>query len=105
MPDSATLLPRRRSELIVRPLGAEHAYVVKDPRSGDYFHLGDEEHFLLTQLDGGQDAAAIRASFRQRFGQLLGEKDLEDFLEMARSSGLLQTDAAPQTKTQEGKEQ
>jgi RNA polymerase sigma factor (TIGR02999 family) len=71
MPDLATLLPCRRPELVVCPLGDRGPYVVKDPRGGAYYHLGEEEHFLLTQFDGRRDAEAIRAAFAERFGQPL----------------------------------
>jgi hypothetical protein len=63
MPDLATPLPCRRPELVVRPLGEHGPYVVKDPHSGAYYHLGEEEHFLLTQLDGERDAETIHAAF------------------------------------------
>jgi RNA polymerase sigma-70 factor (ECF subfamily) len=52
MPHLAPPLLGRRPELVIRPLGEGGPYVVKDPRSGAYYHLGEEEHFLLTQLDG-----------------------------------------------------
>jgi putative peptide zinc metalloprotease protein len=82
--------PARRPELVVRPLGARGPYVVKDPTTGAYYHLGEEEHFLLLQLDGRQDAPAICAAFAERFGQPLSDEELQEFLEMAKSRGLLQ---------------
>jgi multidrug efflux pump subunit AcrA (membrane-fusion protein) len=90
MPDLAELLPCRRPELVVRPLGEDGPYVVKDPRTGAYYHLGDEEHFLLTQLNGQRDAETIRAAFAERFGQALSDEELEEFLDMAEERGLLQ---------------
>jgi multidrug efflux pump subunit AcrA (membrane-fusion protein) len=90
MPDLAMSSPCRRPELIVRPLGEQGPYVVKDPGTGAYYHLGDEEHFLLMQLDGRRDAGAIRAAFAGQFGQPLAEEELQEFLEMARERGLLQ---------------
>jgi multidrug resistance efflux pump len=92
MPDLAPPLPCRRAELVVRPLGERGPYVVKDRSSGAFYHLGDEEHFLLTQLDGQRDAEAIRAAFAERFGQPLAEEELQEFLEMAAQRGLLQGD-------------
>ena len=38
-----TQLPTRRAELLIRPLGDEGRYVVKDPSRRDYFELGEEE--------------------------------------------------------------
>jgi multidrug resistance efflux pump len=90
MPDLATLLPARRPELVVRPLGERGQYVIKDPDTGAYYHLGDEEHFLLTQLDGRRGAEAVRAAFAERFGQPLTDEELQEFLELARARGLLQ---------------
>jgi multidrug efflux pump subunit AcrA (membrane-fusion protein) len=86
--DRATL-PAARPDLIIRPLGERGAYVVKDPRSGSYYHLGEEEHFLLGQLSGGRDFAAVSAAFSERFGQDLTAEDLDDFIEMARTQELL----------------
>jgi multidrug resistance efflux pump len=90
MADSATILPSRRSELIVRSIGDGGPYVIKDPHSGAYFQLGDQEHFLLMQLDGRCDAVAIGRAFAKRFGQTLDDEDLESFLEEARNQGFLQ---------------
>jgi multidrug efflux pump subunit AcrA (membrane-fusion protein) len=85
----ATQLPARRAELVIRPLGERGRYVVKDPASGKYFELGEEEHFLLLQLDGQCEAIDVCAAFDQKFGQPLGEEELADFVDMARGQGLL----------------
>jgi hypothetical protein len=47
MPELAVPLPPRRPELVLSPLGESGRHVLKDPRSGAYFQLGEEEHFLL----------------------------------------------------------
>ena len=83
-------MPYRRSELVIRPLGDQGPYVVKDPGTGAYYHLGEEEHFLLTHCDGRRDGEAIRAAFAERFGQPLSDEELHDFLEMAEARGLLE---------------
>jgi multidrug efflux pump subunit AcrA (membrane-fusion protein) len=90
MPDVVVPLPCRRSELVIRPLGDQGPYVVKDPGTGSYYHLGAEEHFLLTQLDGQRDPDAIRVAFAERFGQPLSEEELQEFLQAAQGQGLLQ---------------
>src|SRR5262245_14811625 len=90
MPDLAIPLPTRRPDLVSRPLGESGPYVVKDPRTGDYYHLGEQEHFLLTQLDGRQSGAAVCAAFGERFGEPLSEGGLQDFLEMVKAQGLVQ---------------
>ena len=66
MSDLATLLPPRRLDLIVRPLGDGGRWVIKDPASGHYYELGAAEHFLLERLDGRQDAADVRAAYAER---------------------------------------
>jgi multidrug efflux pump subunit AcrA (membrane-fusion protein) len=65
--------------------------VVKNPRTGSYYQLGEEEHFLLTQLDGWRDADEIRANFALHFEQPLADGELEEFLEMAEARALLRS--------------
>jgi multidrug efflux pump subunit AcrA (membrane-fusion protein) len=85
----ATQLPTRRADLVIGPIGHGGRYVVKDPDHRNYFEIGQEEHFLLTQLDGEQDAEAVCAAFEAQFGEPLSEEDLDGFIEMAREQGLL----------------
>ncbi len=80
----AAQLPARRTDLVIRPIGKAGRYVVKLPSTHDYFHLGEEEHFLLTQLDGNRDAEAVCAAFEARFGESLSEEDLDGFVETRR---------------------
>jgi hypothetical protein len=75
---------------VIRQLGDHGPYVVKDPRGGAYYHLGEEEHFLLKQLNGNRDAEAIRTAFTEYCGQPLGEDELHEFLDLAEARGLLQ---------------
>src|SRR5262249_34081715 len=82
--------PERRAELGTRPLGEGGTYVVKDPRTGAYYHLGEQEHFLLMQCDGQRDAAAIRGAFADHFAEPLADEELQEFLDMARAQGFLQ---------------
>jgi putative peptide zinc metalloprotease protein len=88
--DLATPLPARRPELVIRPLGDRGRYVVKDPHSGAFYTFGEQEHFLLTQLDGTRDAEAICQAFAERFGEHLSAEDLGGFLKLARRQDLLQ---------------
>src|SRR3954466_4176285 len=89
--------PRRRSDLLLRPLGEAGECVVKDLRRGEYYNLGAQEAFLLERLDGEQTAQAICQSFENKFGQPLSEADLQEFLELARSLGFLQVIGVPGT--------
>src|SRR4051794_30177844 len=105
MPDPSRIPPPRRAELIIAPPGADGGQVVKDPQSGEFFHLGPEEAFLLGQLDGRLTAAEVRAAYEQRFSAPLDDDDLDGFIEMARGSGFLarpdaaEADAAPAKKS------
>jgi multidrug efflux pump subunit AcrA (membrane-fusion protein) len=92
-------LPQRRRELTIRPLGEQGQHVVKDPATGEFFHLGAQEHFLLMQLDGRASADCICAAFAERFGEPLAADELEEFIELARSQSLLQAEL-PQSDVQ-----
>src|SRR5262245_43587418 len=98
MADLATLPPCRRSELVIRPLGDQGPYVVKDPGRGAYYHLGEEEHFLLTQLDGQRQSDTIRAAFTERFGQTLSEEGLQELITLARQRRLLEGEEQQEDK-------
>jgi putative peptide zinc metalloprotease protein len=91
MPEVAPPLipPARRPDLLLRPLGEQGRYVVKDPRTGAYFTLGEQESFLLCQLDGVRDAGGICRAFQERFGEPLSADDLGQFVKLARSRGFL----------------
>jgi multidrug efflux pump subunit AcrA (membrane-fusion protein) len=94
MPDAVTILPCRRPELVVSPLGDRGEYVVKDPRTGAYFHLGEQEAFLMERLDGTRSREGAQAAFAERFGQALSDEELDEFLQMTREQGLLQQEDA-----------
>jgi multidrug efflux pump subunit AcrA (membrane-fusion protein) len=88
-------LPSRRAELVIRPLGARGQYVVKDPSGSRYFELGEEEHFLLLQLDGQCRTSDVCAAFERRFGQPLSEQEFASFLDLAASQSLLERETTP----------
>jgi len=102
MPDLITMPPARRAELVIRPLGDHGQHVVKDPRTGAFYNLGEQESFLLLKLDGTQPAEAICAAFQERFGQPLPEEDLQGFLEMAWGLKLLRPADAPGEASADG---
>src|SRR4051794_36922834 len=81
----------RRGVLILPP--PEGPFVVKDPTTGGYFQVGEQEAFLLAQLDGQQTVETVCAAFRARFSEPFAPEDLEGFLHLARSQRLLQEDA------------
>ena len=67
MPATPTIPPRRRPELIIQQSGPGGDYVVKDPTKRTYFQIGQQEAFLLEQLDGAKDADAICQQFQSNF--------------------------------------
>lgn len=89
MPAPAATLPARWPELILRPIGDHGQYVVKNPRTGSYYQLGEHESFLLERLDGTSTGDSLRAAFEERFGQPLTEDDLQEFLDLVRTRGFL----------------
>jgi multidrug resistance efflux pump len=97
MPPLAVIPWKRRPDLTVRPVEDGGHYVVKDPRTGQFFTLGEQEHFLLEQLTGRASPAEVRGAFEGRFHQPLSEEELEEFLELAYAQGFLQRagDEAP----------
>ena len=87
---TCSALPARRADLVVRSLGENERFVVKDPRNGAYYQLGEQEHFLLMQLDGTRTVDAVCVNFAERFRQVLSPEELDQFGEMARRRGFLQ---------------
>jgi putative peptide zinc metalloprotease protein len=90
MMTEAVALPRSRRDFIYSPLGADGKYVVKDPRRQTYFRLGPRERFLLESLDGEHDRQALREAFQKQFNDELSDEDIDGFLVLAASRGLLQ---------------
>src|SRR5262249_15453080 len=84
------ILPARRRDLVIRPLGEAGRYVVKDLPSGADLQLRQQERLLLEQLDGQQDAEGVCSTFATRFGEPLSTEDLDQFIALAQSQGLLQ---------------
>lgn len=93
-------LPTARRDFVFSPLGSDGRYVVKDPRRQAFFRLGPRERCLLELLDGQHDRAAIRETFSVQFDDGLADEDIDDFLELAQSRGLLEQEpAAPPSPT------
>jgi len=89
MMDVDSAVPARREELLLTPLGEDGRHVVKDPVSGEYFHLGASEIFLLKNLNGRQTPQAVCAAFEEQFDEPLDSDELAEFIELARSRGFL----------------
>jgi hypothetical protein len=98
-------LPARRHDLVVRSLDDDGRHVVKDPCNGEYFELGSQEAFLLQQLDGRAPAELICAAFEKHFDEPLTKEDLDTFVELARSRGLLVSTSPPPLEASAGPRQ
>src|SRR5438874_1224319 len=79
----------RRQDLILRPIGAEGQFVVKDPKTGAFFHMGDREQFLLNRLDGQQTLQTVRRAYERQFDEPLTADDLDEFLATAAAQNLV----------------
>lgn len=88
-------VPARRNDLSFTPFGEDGQYVVRDAKTGAYFKIGEQEYFLLDQLDGRHTVAEIQAAFRASFGEDLPREDLQAFLRLANQKGFLEREAPP----------
>ncbi|HJT36276.1 MAG TPA: hypothetical protein VJ783_29915, partial [Pirellulales bacterium] len=88
-------LPLARRDFVFSPLGSDGRFVVKDPRRQAFFRLGPRERCLLELLDGQHDRAGIREAFAAQFDDELADEDLDDFLVLAQSRGLLEQQPSP----------
>lgn len=87
------VLPGKLPDLLIRPLGDDGRYVVKNPRTGEYFQIGPKEAFILEQLDGSTTADEASRVYQERFGEPLSKDDLAQFLSLAATQGLVEMPA------------
>jgi len=68
----------------------EPTWVVRDPLTRDCFHLGEEEYFLLTRINGQMSNAALCAAFSRRFSdRTFSEQELQGLIVDWLQKGLL----------------
>jgi putative peptide zinc metalloprotease protein len=90
---------QRRPELESREVAYRRQcyWSVKDPLSLRYFQLRDEEHFILSMLDGRTSLETIQQRFQERFAPRRIElPQLNWFLGMLHREGLVVSDAPDQ---------
>lgn len=68
---------------------APRNYVVRAP-NGDLCQLGEEEHFLLTMLDGKRSFGEIEQEFRGRFAGNLSRQHFQGFIDELQSAGIIE---------------
>ncbi len=69
-------------------------FVVKEPRSGRFFRIGEVEHFIARQLDGATPLDTVGQRAEERFGASLAPEALQKFIAELRSRGLLKGEPA-----------
>jgi hypothetical protein len=100
MCDLATSFPHGRPDLVSWPADDDGRYLVRNRASGESFQLGAQEHFLLERLDGRHTSDEIASAFAERFGQVLSQEELEEFVQLAADHGLLGSlEAAPRARS------
>lgn len=90
---------RMRADLVMvrRRYRGRVSWIVKNPLSLEYYRLHDEDHFLLTQLDGTRTLAEICREFNRRFApRTLDESELHRYLVMLHRNGLVVSDMTGQ---------
>ncbi len=91
---------RRRADVVAVPqtFSGKRIWAVKDPVALRYFHLRDEEYFVLQALDGRTSLAEIQERFENRFApHRLSRAHLQSFLAMLHQEGLILAEAPGQT--------
>lgn len=93
------LLMQRRPELVSREITYRRRsyWSVKDPLSLRYYQLRDEEHYILSLLDGRTSLQTIQQRFQQKFApRRIDVPQLNWFLGMLHREGLVVSAAADQ---------
>ena len=66
-------------------------YVVKDPKSGEFFRFREAERFIASRLDGMTSVEEVRRSAEEKFGLPLPPENLRQFINDLEKAGLLKT--------------
>lgn len=91
-PSERPLPIRLRPDLVASRQMARGAtrWAVKDPVALQYYHFGEREWFLLTQLDGRVSLEELRSRFSQKFAPFQTSlEELSVFLRRTHSDGLV----------------
>lgn len=101
MPVAAELPACRRPELLIGRADHEGQCVITDPYAAVSFQMGEQEAFLLSQLDGLNTPADMSVAFAARFGEELAEAELQQFLDLVQEQGLIKPVDEDQVATAE----
>jgi biotin carboxyl carrier protein len=86
------ILPRFRSDLEVLPDGkreGEVGYILRDPRTGWVFKLGEHDYYICQHLDGHTTLATLQAGYEARFDHPLPREEFDAFLEQLQQCGFV----------------
>ena len=70
-------------------------YIIKDPVTGRFFQLKEEEQFIVQQLDGATPHDVILKQVEESFGVFCSLETLEHFLKQLSQLGLLEGEGQP----------
>jgi multidrug resistance efflux pump len=92
-----SLYPKLRKDLVVskQETSGKTTCIIKDPVTGRFFHLKDEEQFIVQQLDGVTPQDVIRKRVEERFNVSCSSETLEHFLKQLSRLGLLEGESQP----------
>src|SRR5881397_1150853 len=96
----ASFLPRLRSDLMVsRHETAQGSSIfIKEPRSGNFFRLGEAEYFIVQQFDGKTPVDIVRKRVEEKFEAELSKETLDAFIAQLQKRDLLESQSPEQKK-------
>src|SRR5262245_1006521 len=90
---------RRRTDIVAVPqtFSGQRIWAIKDPLALRYFHLRDEEYWVLQALDGQTSLAEIQEEFERHFApRRLAIPEIQSFLGLLHEEGLILADTPGQ---------
>jgi putative peptide zinc metalloprotease protein len=89
--------PKVRTDLVVskQETSGKTTYIIKNPVTGRFFRLKEEEQFIVQQLDGATPKDIIQKRVEESFGVFCSSEMLESFFKHLSQFGLLE-DEDPQ---------
>ncbi len=78
-----------RSDILISPLQDKPGCELFDNREGKSYEFGENEHYLIEQLQSPYHIDEITARYRKRFTHEISEEDIKDFLELLEKWQLL----------------
>ena len=85
-------LPTLRSDIVLKEqiVNQEKSFICKDPVAQAYFRFEEEEHFVISLMDGKKTAAQIAKLYNQQFDDDMTAQDIQEFVQSLRSMDLFE---------------